>query len=250
MQKTKEDEVPSYARRCFLAGALVFLAIALTQLAALGMTQIGLITKFNEHLKMNSFLIAILQQAFIFTGLAWWFQKELGSSFFSFAGEIKLSFLLYGLIGLFGVNLFSGLVMKSMGVEVKQLEILSREAMKQNPYLFLFVVAFIAPLYEEFVFRGVILKMLYSKKEEKSGSVPYLLWAVVFSGALFALVHFDLDAAFPVFMLGAYFAWITIRTKSIFLSSTLHFVQNFLSGSVYLNDELIQQFGSSFLKII
>ncbi len=246
-QKKNESKTKKkYLFRCMAAFLLVLLGITLTQVVSIGFVQLGIITKLANKVDAKKFLIIIAQQATIFVFLAWWFQKRLGSSFFKFDGDIKFVTFFYGILGLFGVNLFSGLVMKYMGVDIQQLEALDHQNMKQNPAIFLFIVAFIAPLYEEFVFRGVILKMLYSKAEEKLGSPSYMAIAILFSGALFSFVHFDIDAAFPVFTLGCYFAWVTIQTNSIFLSSMLHFVQNFLSGCLFLNQGLLKSLESTF----
>ena len=244
--KTKQKKPYSYLLRCIFASLLVLLGVLLTQLVAMSFVQFGVITKLANKIDVKNFLITIVQQAIIFVLLAWWFQKKLDSSFFGFDGDLTLTTLFYGIVGLFGVNLFAGLVMKYVNVDIRQLEILDRHNMKQNSTIFLFIVAFIAPLYEEFVFRGVILKMLYSKAEEKLGSRSYTTIAILFSGALFSFVHFDIDAAFPVFILGCYFAWVTIQTNSIFLSSILHFVQNFLSGCLFLNQDLFKNLGIAF----
>ncbi len=236
----------SYIKRCIFAFLLICLAITLTQLITQSFIQLGLLVKLTQKVNIQSFLLTIIQQSTIFSVLAWWFQKKLNSSFFSFDGDFSLSLFTYSFLGLIGVNLVSSLIMKYMSVNVQQLEILDREGMKQNSHLFLFVVAFIAPLYEEFVFRGVILKILYSKVEERLSSPFYMIISILISGILFSLVHFDLDAALPVFMLGSYFAWITIKTNSIFIPTLLHFIQNFISGCLFLNDKLFQQFNLSF----
>lgn len=76
----------------------------------------------------------------------------------------------------------------------------------------------IAPLVEEAFFRGFVLPGLLSKFSAR--------WAVVLSAALFAVFHVDPRLYVPMFLLGAAFAVVYLRTRSIWPSVFVHSLQN------------------------
>ena len=87
----------------------------------------------------------------------------------------------------------------------------------------------LAPIYEEILFRGVILALLVSAIGTTKG--------IMFSALLFGLWHFkniiyfgpSLELWWQVlytFVLGLLLAWLTIKTQSIWLSVVLHYFNN------------------------
>ena len=80
--------------------------------------------------------------------------------------------------------------------------------------------AIVPPISEEFFFRGVILNVL---KPYGQG------FAIVMSSVLFGLVHGNLIQTPFAFIGGLFFAYITIRSKSLLPSMILHGVNNLLS---------------------
>ena len=77
---------------------------------------------------------------------------------------------------------------------------------------------FEAPLLEEPLFRGVILGGL-SKK------MPVWL-AMALSGFLFAFVHINAATLIPLWFLGVAFAWLYVRTGTLFAPMAVHFIFN------------------------
>lgn len=82
-----------------------------------------------------------------------------------------------------------------------------------------FIIAiFIAPIMEEYVFRGWGLICL------PVGKWPAL--SLIINGALFALFHFQLEIFLPLIFLGSMLAWVAYRTKSILPGIVFHMVNN------------------------
>nr|WP_321450188.1 CPBP family intramembrane glutamic endopeptidase [uncultured Carboxylicivirga sp.] len=75
-----------------------------------------------------------------------------------------------------------------------------------------------APIFEEFIFRGIILKGLLQKYSP--------MWAIALSTLLFALLHPTLAQLPSAIIFGALFGFAFYKTKSIGLTIVLHFVAN------------------------
>lgn len=76
----------------------------------------------------------------------------------------------------------------------------------------------IAPLIEEIVFRGFMLRAF-------AKHIP--VWGAVFgSSALFAAIHVTPGVFFPLMILGAVMATLTVKTKSIYPAIVFHMMNN------------------------
>lgn len=83
-------------------------------------------------------------------------------------------------------------------------------------------VCIMAPLLEEWLCRGMILRsLLYNR-------VPAWL-SIGVSAVFFALIHGNLWQAIPAFMLGVLFGYVYYKTGSLKLTMLMHFTNNFLS---------------------
>ena len=79
-------------------------------------------------------------------------------------------------------------------------------------------VAVAAPLAEEFILRGMILRgMLHN-------STP--LKAILWSAFYFAFIHLNLYQAIGAFIMGLFMGWIYYRTGSLWLTILIHFINN------------------------
>ena len=88
--------------------------------------------------------------------------------------------------------------------------------------LLLVVIAAVeAPLMEEALFRGVIFRGL--------GTIMPLWAALVLSGLVFGIIHVNAATLVPLWFLGAAFAWLYWRTKSIFAPITAHLLFNLIN---------------------
>ncbi|WP_040197247.1 CPBP family intramembrane glutamic endopeptidase [Candidatus Soleaferrea massiliensis] len=90
--------------------------------------------------------------------------------------------------------------------------------------IFLFAVV-IAPILEEFVFRGVLIRKLRPYGEK---------FCIFASGFIFGLFHGNLSQMLYAFVLGMIFAFVTLRTGTILYAILLHMSVNLLGSGLPL----------------
>ena len=105
-----------------------------------------------------------------------------------------------------------------------------------------FVVGLLAPLAEEMVFRGAVLKALLQWKEN-----PWV--GIVISAVLFALIHMNPAQMPHAFLIGLLLGWMYYRTDSIVPGVVYHWVNNTMAYVLYNfypdpNMTLLDLFGS------
>jgi len=88
-----------------------------------------------------------------------------------------------------------------------------------------FSMVIFAPIVEEILFRGIILKTLcnYSSK----------IFAGFIVSLLFALVHLSLLSAVPLFLASSFYVYLTLRTNSIIPAISAHILNNCLTFYTY-----------------
>ena len=106
-----------------------------------------------------------------------------------------------------------------------------------------FVIALLAPVVEEVVFRGAILRKLLSGMRSKWG-------AICISAILFALIHFNPAQIPHAFLMGLLMGWLYMRTGSIMPGVVFHWANNtvaYLMTVAYPGDEtkLVDIFGGN-----
>ncbi|MBU3161496.1 CPBP family intramembrane metalloprotease [Clostridium frigoris] len=102
--------------------------------------------------------------------------------------------------------------------------------MSISPIILILSIAVIAPIYEEVIFRGILLKGMANKMD------PNL--ALIISAFIFALVHMNIPQGINAFLLGLIIGAIYLSSNSIYLCIFAHFINNSvgitLSGSLQL----------------
>jgi len=88
-------------------------------------------------------------------------------------------------------------------------------------YLLAFSVMFMAPLIEEVVFRGFLLKGFSKTFMGEWG-------AIIVTSLLWAIIHLQYEVAYVavIFMIGLVFGYARIKTQSLFVPMTMHMVMN------------------------
>lgn len=110
-------------------------------------------------------------------------------------------------------------------------------------------VGLLAPVAEELVFRGAILRSLLAWKPERH-------WlGIVVTALLFALVHGNPAQMPHAFLVGLLLGWMYYRTGSIVPCVAYHWVNNTLAYIIYNmmpdpNAQLLTLFGGSQLRVI
>ncbi|MBU3143213.1 CPBP family intramembrane glutamic endopeptidase [Clostridium sp. CF012] len=105
------------------------------------------------------------------------------------------------------------------------------EELAISPIVLILTVAVIAPIYEEVIFRGILLKGMASKID------PTL--ALIVSALFFALVHLNIPQGINAFLLGLIIGAIYLNTGSIYLCIFAHFVNNSVGITISGAFELI-----------
>ena len=93
------------------------------------------------------------------------------------------------------------------------------EQMAGGPFWSSFLlVAIFAPVFEEWLCRGMVLRGLLSKM--KPG------WAIVVSALFFAIIHMNPWQSLNAFIIGVVMGYVYYRTGSLLLTMLIHFVNN------------------------
>ena len=104
-----------------------------------------------------------------------------------------------------------------------------------------FIVGLLAPLSEELVFRGAILRELLKWKEN-----PWI--GIFISAMLFSLVHMNPVQMPHAFLVGILLGWLYYRTNSIIPGVIWHWVNNTIAYVMYNltnpDETLLEYFGS------
>ena len=87
-------------------------------------------------------------------------------------------------------------------------------------------VSIFAPIFEEWLCRGMILRGLLNCKRPDGSRGLRPVWAIVISAAFFAGIHFNPWQAVPAFALGLLFGYVYYRTGSLKLTMLMHFTNN------------------------
>ena len=93
-------------------------------------------------------------------------------------------------------------------------------------FINLIIIALLPAIGEEFVFRGILLKLFKEWTKNKHA-------AVLISAFLFSAVHFQFYGFLPRFLLGALFGYLFIWSKNIWVPVTIHFINNGLAVMLY-----------------
>lgn len=88
-----------------------------------------------------------------------------------------------------------------------------------NLLLNLLCVSIFAPVFEEWLCRGMVLRGLLGNNVKP-------VWAIIISALFFALIHLNPWQAIPAFLLGCLFGYVYYKTGSLKLTMLMHFTNN------------------------
>ena len=108
-----------------------------------------------------------------------------------------------------------------------------------NMALVVFLIGLVPAIGEELVFRGVIQKALENWTQK-----PHL--AILLSGAIFSLIHFQFAGFLPRMFLGMLLGYAYFFSKSLLVPMLLHFLFNASQAvAMVLNPEMIGELGDT-----
>ena len=91
-----------------------------------------------------------------------------------------------------------------------------------NFWLNFLCVSIFAPIFEEWLCRGMILRGLLDR-----GVKP--VWAIIFSAVFFGLIHLNIWQMIPAILIGVVLGYVYWKTRSLKLTMLMHFTNNTMS---------------------
>lgn len=105
-------------------------------------------------------------------------------------------------------------------IEVSQWLIEAFDDILINPIVAFISLCIIAPVFEEIIYRGIILEQLSKRYSSFLG--------IIVSGLIFGLIHANIHQGVNAFFIGLIIGFIYIKTDSLILCMFWHFANNFL----------------------
>ena len=203
-----------------------FLVLLLSVLLeTLGLIPVNILDLYSERFETAapyiSFALEILVKYFVIIILLKWFSsKESEGNRTQYLSA--RSFVYTGLIIIaFRIIFDNSLSLLIIDIPIPDIINEAFEELAVSPIILILSVAVVAPIYEEIIFRGILLKGMASKIN------PTV--ALVISSLFFALVHLNIPQGINAFLLGLVIGAIYLKTGSIYLSMFAHFANNFLA---------------------
>lgn len=126
---------------------------------------------------------------------------------------------LVAFVGTLSVNFISDPMVSLLPKMPDFLKEMLEQMTSGNIFVNLLMVSIFAPIFEEWLCRGMVLRGLLNNKVK-----PF--WAIVISAAFFAVIHANPWQAIPAFLMGVLFGYVYYKTGSIKLTMFMHFVNN------------------------
>ena len=102
------------------------------------------------------------------------------------------------------------------------LEATMKELLHAPFWITLISVSVFAPLFEEWLCRGIVLRSLLTKYSPAT--------AIIVSAVFFAIIHFNPWQAIPAFILGLLFGYVYYKTGSLKLTMLMHSANNTMAA--------------------
>lgn len=134
------------------------------------------------------------------------------------------------IIGLILMSLLTGILIKIFPEQIKVAKELNNIIKSSGNIVTQILLFAVTPaICEEILFRGFIFAAFRDKKTFGENDEKYIAFAIVTSGILFGIMHLDFIRIIPTSILGMIMAYNVYKSKSIFSSMGIHFLNNFMS---------------------
>ena len=117
-----------------------------------------------------------------------------------------------------GASVLSDVMLKMLPEMPAALEDALKKMTNGPLWLSLICVSIMAPIFEEWLCRGILLRGLLQHTRP--------VWAIIASSAFFAFLHMNPWQALPAFVLGCLFGYVYYKTGSLKLTMLMHCVNN------------------------
>ncbi len=144
---------------------------------------------------------------------------------FSFPiARVRWQIITLGFLSALSFHIFSDPVVSLFPIPESLKEMTS--SLYRNPVISFVLIAVLAPLLEELLFRGVVLHGFLKNYRPSH--------AIIASALLFAIIHGNLAQGLGAFFIGLVIGWIYWKTQSIIPGIIIHFVNNAFAFSTSL----------------
>lgn len=216
---TQTHRFPSAGQAIALLLAALGLAIAL--MYVLGWLTAALQIRLGAS---RGLVLGLIQLLALGPAIAWgWARTGLPFRDVFPLRPVRLSLLAPILLALMGITLVNGEVARMIrpllprwAGEFDAVTLLTQSP--GNPWGFWVALVIVAPITEEFLFRGLILQGFLSRYSVRT--------SILISSILFGAIHLDLLKLLGTTAIGALFAWLFVRTRSLVPSLLGHALLN------------------------
>lgn len=87
-------------------------------------------------------------------------------------------------------------------------------------------VSIFAPIFEEWLCRGMVLRGLLNSRKKDGSALMSPVWAIIISALFFGIIHFNPWQALPAFAIGMLMGYVYYKTGSLKLTMLMHFTNN------------------------
>lgn len=150
---------------------------------------------------------------------------KLDSSHFGKTGGAVIAIL--AVIATIGTAFMTDLINSKMPEMPEWLENVLDGLTHGNVWINLFCVSILAPICEEWLCRGQVLRgLLNFRRADESAKSVHPAIAILISALFFAIIHANPWQAIPAFVLGCLFGYVYYRTGSLKLTMLMHCANN------------------------
>jgi len=171
----------------------------------------------------QSFIISIVGYPILIIILLKYYSKYDYNN--EFITKTNINFKLYGAVFLFFlgywiINYFTIIQIANMFTNTENFKKFHNALSISNPLLLLITISIIAPIFEETIYRGIILEGLLKKYNYKI--------AIFFSALIFSIAHGNIPQSINAFFSGLFIGYLYHKTHSLKLCIFAHILNNSL----------------------
>jgi len=220
---------PKLGRYTFWDGLITGLSVLVAQfVVAIPAVIIALILGGRDSENMMSLTMGITL-ILAFPVAVWWVLRKRKLSIEAWVWKDNfLILLLLSFLMAFGTSAVVGMLLELFPNYEDMVEDYAAMFEGMNPILLFIGGAFIGPVCEEIIFRGIILKELLFRYNYKK--------AILFSSIIFSFIHMMPLQVIATFPIGLVLGYIYYKTNSLWIVSIIHILNNAVSFAMGTDD--------------
>ena len=225
------------------SGLPLFIKAAIDALAQAGGDMNAYMSIYMESINKLGFTVQILGTVLALVVSAIWFfrgysktysAEEKAESKTMLKNGYLIIALIFGTIAFYGFDFILANVTEALAPSTREFyDSIMSYSLSGNPILVFIIVVILAPINEELIFRGIIIRR---SQRAFSSIVP----VIIIEAVLFGVYHCNILQGFYAMFIGAFFGVIAYKYKSIIPSIFAHMLNNFFA--MYVAGNLPERF--------